>query len=534
MNQIISQLTDFFLQYSLKQRLIIAGVLVAFLSIVIALVLWANKTEYDLLYANLDPAEASEIVTSLNNDKIKYRLENGGTTIYVQQDMADEMRIRFRAQGFGSNTPKGWDDIFSSENSSMGETTTITNMKIKRALEGELMKTLNMMTWIKSSRVHLNIPQRRLFDDESRGSASVYLTLNHAMPISDSQLKGIPALVANSVDGVKPEDVIVVDSAGNLLYSGEEGVGVGQSGNQWELTRNIEKELKTKVRSLIETAVGFGNASVQVAAELNFDQVQQTIEDIDPDDVTVLSEEIYSESQQDNADSSAVAVENSTTNYEFSKVVRNIIQGTGNVKRLSVSVAVNGRYDTIVDENGNETQQYVPRSPEEIEALTTLVKGAVNFNEDRGDVVNVIHTRFADPPVYEDNFMDEFTSPQLWKDIIYYIVIALAMFMAFRLLKGILTGTEVTKKILLPLEMERKRAQISSGEYDEQKKLKEAEEEFEAEMLTDSYMKKLSPEARAKMRAKDKMTREVLKFTGEKPDQATNLLRAWLMEANQR
>lgn len=520
MNQVISQLTQFFLQYSLKQRLIISGIIVVFLSIVFTLVIWANRTEYDVLYANLDPQDASEIVTALSADKIKYRLENGGTTIYVQQDVVDELRIKYHDKSGGAQAPQGWDKVFDPDKANLGETSTMQRMKIIRAQEGELETSINMISWVKRSRVHLNVPERRLFEDDRRGSASVILSLNGSN-ISEAQLKSIPSMVAHSVDGVAETDVSVVDSHGNLLYNGESESSLGETGNQWELTQNLEKNIKTKVRNLVETSVGYGNASVQVGVELNFDQVKKTIKDINPDDVTVLSEEIVNQNSNDNTDSSAASTENSTTNYEFSKEVSNIVQGIGDIKRLTVSVLVNGKYVTATDANGNEIKNYVPLGQNELDDLTQLVKAAVGFDDKRGDIVSVINMKFADKPIYESSFMDNFKDFDMWKQLFTYILIGLGLFMGFKLVKGLM-NTEATSKILLPFEIQQKA--LAKGHN--QSLLQVPEEEDE--LSEDLYISKLSPEARAKMKANDKMTKSVVSFAQSNPQQATSLMRAWL------
>lgn len=534
MNDVVAQLTQFILQYSVKQRIIITAIILLFFSVVVTLVMWANKTEYEVLFANLEPQDASEIVSSLSNDKIKYRLENGGTTIYVQQNMVDELKIRFHNQGVSSNMPQGFDDIFDPEKTNLGETSTMQRIKIIRAKEGELMKTLNSMTWIKSSRVHLNVPERRLFEDDRRGSASVFLVLNRST-IPEAQVASIPALIASSTDGITAEDVRVMDSRGNLLYDGKDDDNLGMSGTQWELTSKVEKSLKNKVRNIVESSVGFGNSSVQVGVELNFDQIQQTIQDIDPDNVTVLSEEIINESSNDNIDSSNTAVENSTTNYEFSKSTQNIVKGSGSIKRLSVAVAVNGSYASVPGENGDMEQQYTPLTQQELDDLETLVRGAIGYNEERGDVVSVVNMKFADPVVYESSFLDNFKSTDLWKDIFTYILIGVGLFMGFNLIKGLM-NTDATSKLLLPLELQKaeiaKREAARGGDLalasGGAKKISEPEEEIDEDL----YIAKLSPEARAKMKANDKMTRDVIEFAKENPEQVTGLMRAWLANKN--
>jgi len=212
MNQVFTQINQFMLQYPLKQRIILAGVLIAFISAIISLLLWANRTEYELLYANLEPSAASSIVGDLRDNKINYRLNNGGTTVYVARDNVAELRLKYVQSGYLKDAVSGY-ELF--EENTMGMTTFMQQLNLRRALEGELMRTINQFPEVNQCRVHLNMPERRLFEDDEVGSASVVLHLQPGRLMTTSQISGIGALVANSVDGIEVDNVLHVCSAQN-------------------------------------------------------------------------------------------------------------------------------------------------------------------------------------------------------------------------------------------------------------------------------------------------------------------------------
>jgi len=526
MNDIFSQLTQFFLQYPMKQRLVIIGVIIGFVSTIVSLVMWANRTEYEVLYNNMEPSTASSIVSDLRNSKIKYRLEDGGTTIYVPKESIPELRLKFSQMDNLSSTSKGW-EIF--DGNPIGMTTFIQELNKRRALEGELMRTINQFPEVKQCRVHLNLPENRLFEEKNQGSASVVLHLRPGAVMHKNQLNGIAALVSKSVEGIQPNDVVILDKEGGILFEGTKDDGfMGSVGNQYELQTNLESQLQNKVVDLVERSVGRDNAVVQITADMNFDQREITKEEIDPDKSVPVSEEKYTENSQGSMDSSDLSIEKSTTNYEFSKTLEKYIAKTGGIKRLTVAVLVNGFYKKKVDSNGETITEYTPRSDKELNQIANLVKGAVGFDASRGDVIEVQNMQF-DTSV-EDNdqqFFNEQNKKDMYEKLIMYGLIAVGLLLGFILLKGLLK-TSLTH---LNLPVPQQTAQVGPGPSNQQagESLPPAEEEVIGE---DAYMKKLSPEARAKLKAKDKMTDQVIKFAEQSPDATTKLLRTWIAKSN--
>ncbi len=535
MSQLTAYAQEFFSHYSLKQKMIIAGVLIAFFSAVIAMLMWANRTEYDLLYSNLDPNSASSIVEDLRSNKVPYRLENGGTTIYAPADRISELRLRYVQSGYIKDSVNGY-EIF--EKNNMGMTTFMQHLNFKRALEGELMRTINQFSEITKSRVHLVIPEERLFEGEKEGSASVVVDLRPRVHLSQNQVKGIAALVANSVDGIEAKDVVVMDNDGNVLADGEETDQLmGAVSNQYELRHNLEQEMQKKVRDLVSGVVGRNNTVVKVSAELNFDRLERTREEVDPENAAVVSENKYVESSKNAIDTSNYNIQKTTANYEFGRTKETYVSNTGNIKRLTVAVLVNGNYQEQKGADGETTFKYEPRSEEELNQIAALVKSAIGYNEDRGDVVEVQNMQLSQrPEVKESGPLSGDIPFDFWEKIISYILLVIGLIVAMFLLKGMLK-TSVLQLALpggesiaanLPGHPAGNAALPGrSAEQGNADALTAPEEESISE---DLYMKKLSPEARAKLKANDKMTREVVKFAEENPDNATKLLRSWIAD----
>jgi len=541
MSQVAGKLWQIFQQYSLKQRLVIVSVLLLFVSALIVMILWANRTEYDLLFANLNSTAAGSIVNDLRESKIPFKLDDGGKSIYVPKDRVAELRLKYAQAGYLKDNIKGY-ELF--ENNKMGMTTFMQHLNMKRALEGELMRTINQFKEVQSSRVHLVIPEDRLFEKKKEGSASVVLNLKPGAELSPNQLKGIAALVANSVEGIEPKDVVVMDSRGDVLLEGkEENDVLTNVGSQFQLQRSIEKALQKKVQAIVGQVVGKDNAVVKVSTELDFDQIERTREEYDPDNKVVLSQEQYTESSQNTDDSSNYVIKKVTSNYELSKTVEHYISNSGNIKRLSVAVLVNGKYVPVKDKDGKVKMEYQPRSEEELSQIAALVKSAVGYSEDRGDVVEVQNIKLVNKPAppEEPKLMDQL-GVDFWQQLISYLLIAIGLFLAYKILRNLLQTS--IKQLTVPVASQQigaaqgESAALQAGGANATEKLEgnstataslpQAEEE---NLPVDIYMKKLTPEARARLMANDKMTKEVIKFTEEHPEDAARLLRTWLTES---
>lgn len=523
MNQAFKQIGKLLERYSLGQKIVIIIVFIGILSSIIALVVWANRPEYEILYTDLDPSTAGKIVSDLRGKKIKYKIEHNGTTIKVPSEKVAELRLQFAESGYVGKAILGY-EIF--DNAKIGMTTYMQRLNMQRALEGELTRTLNQFSEIKNSRVHLVLPGERLFGEKKKGSAAVVLYLQQGRYLTNDQVKGISALISNSVEGIEPQNVVVVDSDGKLLSENQnEDIVLGSVGNRWDLRHRIEAKLQKKVTSVIESIVGNNNAVVEVSVGLNFEQIDRTTETIDPDNVAIISEESHTESST-NMDTTSVTEkherENIITNYELNKTVEHYVGNTGTIDKISVAVIVNGTYKVVQDENGKKVEQYVPWSNRNLEQITALIKSAVGYSEERGDIVEVKNMKFDKSGLKTDEqYFIKAEKNAMWAGIINKGIVGIGVLVVFFLLKKLLK----TSNVILNLPVVEKKKMIRKTQN--QKIMVEEEEEYISE---DLYIKKLSAEARAKLKAKSKMTSEVIDYAKSNSEDAAKLVRSWLMK----
>ena len=369
-----------------------------------------------LLFSGLEPADAATVTERLDTAGITYELREGGSAVYVDSASVDEARLRVAsggALGFGS---VGY-EIFD-ETDALGTTSFVQNVNAKRALEGELARSINTITAVSASRVHLVLPERRLFSQETeQPSASVVLTVRGE--IGAGQVETIRNLIATAVPGLATNRITVADDRGRLLASPSDGENA--SAAALEVRRSgVEEDLRRKVRDVVEGVVGSGAARVVVTAELNRESLTQSSQEFDPDGQvlrsTETSEEI--EDERDGARSGLVSasenlpdaqdaggqgpqssrnrsVETEIRNFEISNTTTTRVVEAGGVERLAVSVVVDHAEVRAAD----GTVSYEPRSQEQIEAIARLVRAAVGYDESRGDVVEVSQMAFSRPDV---------------------------------------------------------------------------------------------------------------------------------------
>jgi flagellar M-ring protein FliF len=391
----------------------------------IFLITWSGKDNYLPLYTQMAPADAGEVMAALDARKIPYRLSANGTTVMVPRDKIYTTRIDLATQGLPNGGGIGF-ELF--DNLKLGMTEFAQTVNYQRALQGELVRTINGLSEVESSRVHLVMPEKSLFiEDESPASASVILKLKGGRFLTKDQVQGIVNLVSSSVSQLPPEKVTVVDSNGKLLAGHEDPNDLGSiSNDQLDFQARVERGIETRVTTMLENVLGEEKAIVRVAAELDFIRQEKTEELYLPENQVVRSAQNYNETsnratngpagipglaanitQGQGGGATGTTTDgfrktDNTTNYEIGKVTSHQIMPTGKLKRLSVAVVVDGSYETTPaggdGEGGAPTVTYVPRTDDEMAKLQNIVKRAVNFNKERGDQVEVVNISFAAGP----------------------------------------------------------------------------------------------------------------------------------------
>jgi flagellar M-ring protein FliF len=441
--------------------LIIAGV--TFIGVGM-MVYWTNKPEYRVLFSNLGTDDAANIVARLQEKKVPYQISASGDSILVPSEKISEIRLELASSGLPQGGGVGF-EIF--DNKSLGATEFVQQLNYQRALQGELSRTINGLDEIQHSRVHLVIPKKSLFiEDQKKATASVIVKLKSGRTLRPPQIDGIVHLVASSVEGMSPADVMVVDNSGKVLsVIQDESKLARMSNSQVEYQRNVEKDLTNRVQSLLEKVVGEGKAVVRVSADLDFRITEKTEEKYDPEEPVVRS----TQRQSQKSSSSAMAAGGQSTispvggkqvgstaakqgpgserldevvNYEINKVVSKTVMPVGDVKKLSVAVLLDGPYV----KNDKGVEEFQPRSKKELTDLEELVKKAAGFDTKRGDQVVITNV-----PFNKGEFDAGTTGKESWPEKVtaFYPVIKYLVMLAALVLVAIFVLQPVIKMLLV-------------------------------------------------------------------------------------
>jgi len=409
MGQLFSQMWKGFESLHASRKLtILAAAGITLLSIALAVV-FINQPEYKVLYTNLSAEDAGQITTRLQEKKIPYQLSSSGDMISVPSEKVSELRLELAASGLPKGGGVGF-EIFDTKN--LGVTEFVQQLNYQRALQGELTRTINSLDEIQQSRVHLVIPKKSLFsEDQKKPTASVIVRLKNGRNLSDPQINGIAHLVSSSIEGMSPRDVMIVDSSGKVLSKVTEGGELAQlSNSQIEYKKNVEKDLTSRITSMLEKVVGDGKAVVRIAADLDFRVMEKTEEKFDSEEPAIRSVQRSQEksgSISGGAGESSVATtarqaapprpagsnrekSDETINYEISRTVNKTVMPVGDVKKISIAVLVDGNYV----KNDKGVEEYQPRPEKELTALEDLVKKSAGFDAKRGDQVVVSNVAF--------------------------------------------------------------------------------------------------------------------------------------------
>ena len=415
------QIKTFFTRYSLQQKLALAGSAALVLILLWVLVYFVNRVEYQTLYADLDPQEAQGIIQKLQELKVPYELEPDGRTVKVTADKIAEVRIQLASQGLPESGRIGF-EIFDRTN--FGLTNFQEQVNYQRALEGELARSIMTIAEVEAARVHLVLAKESLFQSsDEQAKASVILKLKNGRSLPGAAAQGIVNMVASAVKGLRPEKVVLLDYRGKIL-SRNEGPESGLSAQQLDARQRVETELAGKIVQILEPAVGQGKIRPQVSIVMNFEQVEETVEQYDPQHSVVRSEQKQEERQPKaerfggipgprstptnnpagapaaQADQSAGSTnsdfvkQNETVNYEVSKAVRHVVNPVGKIERVSVAVVIDNHTKVTTGSDGKEQTSQEPRTPEEMKKYRDLVTAAIGFNPDRGDQLTVENISF--------------------------------------------------------------------------------------------------------------------------------------------
>jgi flagellar M-ring protein FliF len=415
----LNGVTQLFNRLGLQRIAAMAVVAVLMLGFFAFLIMRASSPQMAPLYTGLSLEDSSAIVAELEKQNIPNEIRGDGDTILVPRDQITTVRMSLASNGLPTRGQVGY-EIFDQQNS-LGATSFVQNINNVRALEGELARTISSLARIKSTRVHLVLPERALFSrDKTDPTASIVVTVRGSL--SQGEIGAIQHLVASAVEGLTPSRVTIADDQGNLLAAGS-GAADDPSvlaGEADQRVVDVENRMKTRIEELLANVVGDGRARVQVSADLDLTHMTKTQETFDPNGQVVRStntKEISNSSTQagtngqvsastqlpgaagtqtaNGSPSEQAATNEETTNYEISKTSQTEMTDPGAVKRLSVAVVVDGTYTT--DAKGNSA--YAPRDQATLDQIKALVQSAIGFDQTRGDQITVANLQFAQGPI---------------------------------------------------------------------------------------------------------------------------------------
>ncbi len=518
-------------RYSRRQKMIFAGVAVALLSALLGISFWyGGKPDMVPLYTNLETKDAGDVVNSLKESGVEYTIDENkrGTTIFVPATKVHDTRLELASNGL----PRGNKGFELFDDSKLGVTEFQNRVNYLQALQGELTRTIEQLDVVQKARVHIVLPEDSLYKkNEKPATASIMLMLKKDENLTPMEVKGIVNLVSHSIQGLLPENITIVDEAGNILNENDsDEVAKEQRLNlqalhQIEMTKRVRDHIQHNIQTMLDNSLGTGNAFVRVSVELDFDEKKtdrQTFTPVVDESGIIRSQQDISEnyngestipggpagvegnipgyvSEDRNANAQYERKE-STKNYEINEENQQIIASPGSIRRLTVAVLVN---DTIT-----ELQQ---------ESLLRTVSSAAGINEDRGDVISVEPLPFSTE--MRDKRIAEEQAEQDRRDRILYLEIAALILLASLLFGGFL---------MYRRQKQQERADALAARRAAEEAQRRAEEEeraaaIEADRLAEES---LTPDER---RQRDEK-KAILKLIDEKPAEVAMLIKTWLAE----
>ncbi|MDD3124717.1 MAG: flagellar basal-body MS-ring/collar protein FliF [Candidatus Kapabacteria bacterium] len=481
--EIIEQAKGFYQKLGRWQKVTIFSVLgVLVLGIGMLLYSTREKKEYAILFTDLDEKSASSIVENLKSRQVDYQIDDEGKTILVAKETVYDERMELAKEGLPAEGGVGY-EIFDKTNLGMSEF--VQKLNYRRALEGELARTISAMNEIKTAKVNITIPEKTLFEkDKKEPTAAITLFFKNGQGSDRVSIVGIQNLVASSVEGLLPGAVTVVDHRGKILSPEplDDKSVTGMTSKQYMQQREVEENITQKVQTLLDGVLGYGNSEVRVSAELDFTQSDKTITDFDPEEQVVRSEQNITDNSKSSDSLSYPAVNmekgvsNQIANYEISKTVQRVIEGVGNVKRLTVAVLINGTNKITTHSDGTQTSQYIKRTNEEINKLTDIVKNAVGFDPTRNDQVYVenipFETQLTNQNLITKKPVAWYQDKDNWQLFALIVVMMLTVLMIYRLLQSKYVKERFRIAMALPKD-------VTIEDEIEEDELEEAEDELE-------------------------------------------------------
>lgn len=414
-----NQIKEFLQGLSASRKMALAVTGVAIFAFLGMLFYWSAQKAYQpITHGNLNPEDSANIMRLLREKKIPFQVDTAGKSITVPPEYLHDLRLELAMQGMPQTSGAGY-ELFDKQ--AFGTTSFLNKVNQKRALEGELMRSINTVKGVKRSRVHLAIPEKSAFvEDQKKPTASVVLDLEPGTTLSDKQIYGMTHLVASAVEGLDPSKVMLVDSFGKSLSKNIQDSLVSLTSEQADYKRKFEEMQQRRVEELLAKVVGEGHVKVAVTADLDFSSTseQQTV--LDQDGATVKSQQKvvdHAEGSRPMASGAPGATSNTPgeqptlvqnpsarnvtdksneiLNYEIPKTIRTTQKATGSLKKLSVAVLIDGKTTRNVASDGTVETKNEAWSAEKLKEFEAIVMSSLALDKKRGDSLEIRNMEFV-------------------------------------------------------------------------------------------------------------------------------------------
>jgi flagellar M-ring protein FliF len=423
--KVLRNFSEFFSGLETNRKI---GMMVLALFILLAFVgvaFWATKTRFDVLYSDLNKEDSRKIAVLLEESKIPYQLSKDSKTIRIPDEMVDQWRIKLAIKGVSFSGTVGY-EVFDKQ--AFGTTSFVQKVNRQRALEGELVKTIKFINGVKRARVHLSIPEQGPFVSERRApSASIVLELEDGVKLTEKEIRGVGDLVSSSVEGMRTENVVIIDGRGKRLSDNIGDSMTAMTANRVSLENKMNRKYESQIEQILGKVVGDGKVIAKVSVAMDFTQSVETETKFDSEGKAVLSEVKNSQKLNGSRPSpqgipgarsnlpgetpqpgipettNNLNKELTTKNYNVpSKVIRSN-RPTGTLSKISAAVMIDGKKVPMLDANGkvvlNEDgvakTQYEEWTNEELANFSAIVSSSIGLDTKRGDNLVIKNMEFA-------------------------------------------------------------------------------------------------------------------------------------------
>lgn len=448
------QIRDFFKSLSGARKAALVFTAFFVVTSFVALFFWAGETAYEVLGTNFTTEDSTNVMRFLREKKIPFKVENDGKTIKVPPEAIYDLRLELATIGLPQASVVGY-EVFDKQ--SFGTTSFVQKLNKKRALEGELMRTINNLKGVKRSRVHLALPDKAAFEeDQKKSTASVVLDLDPGTSITEKQIVGISRLISSAIEGMELSDVTIVDANGKLLSKNTSDPLAQFTASMLDIQQKKEGEYEKRVQEILSKVVGEGKVVAKVSLDLDFTQQSETQTQFDSEGSAVKSEQKESQVMDgsrplpngapgaaSNTPGPAAATPEvrsntqkvfETKNYAVPERVTRSTKPVGSIKKMSVAVLLDGMY--VKDANAKSAEDapmvYQKWSDEKLNEFKSIVASSVGIDLKRGDSLEVKNIEFRKEDIENaDAQIAAFERRKMLMHMIQYAVLGLAIALFF-------------------------------------------------------------------------------------------------------